>query len=88
MQEEGLRLLKDELRSQIARNRVPHGPNKTARATVHLLHRALRDKVFAVYSAAAEAIRMFFAEFVPSRYALDHVTIVQSCQKPLFTTGF
>lgn len=44
-----------------------HSSNKIARATVFLLHRALKDKVFAVYSLAAEVIRAFFTEFVPTR---------------------
>jgi len=44
-----------------------HSPNKMARAAVQLLHRTLRDKVFAVYNLSAEIIRFFFTEFVPGR---------------------
>lgn len=42
-------------------------PNKTARAAILLLHRALRDKVFSVYSLAAQLIRFFFAEFAADK---------------------
>ncbi|XP_021918251.1 centrosomal protein of 104 kDa isoform X2 [Zootermopsis nevadensis] len=69
--EEGLRLLKEELRALVSGDsnlyQQHNSPNKTARAAIFLLHRALRDKVYAVYSLAAEAIRLFFIEFVPTR---------------------
>lgn len=45
-----------------------HSANKTARAAILLLHRALRDKVFSVYSLAAQLIRIFFSEFATDRY--------------------
>lgn len=64
--EEGLMLLKEELKtfdSAVSK----HSPNKTARAAILLLHRALRDKVFSVYSLAAQLIRIFFAEFAADR---------------------
>jgi hypothetical protein len=71
--EEGLRLLKEELRALVSGDsnldQQHTSPNKIARASIFLLHRALRDKVYAVYSLAAEAIRLFFAEFVPTRYS-------------------
>ncbi|KAF5301114.1 hypothetical protein FQR65_LT08944 [Abscondita terminalis] len=41
--------------------------NKTGRAAIFLLHRALRDKVFSVYSLANEVIRLYFVQFVPGR---------------------
>ncbi|GLH11379.1 Blast:Centrosomal protein of 104 kDa, partial [Gryllus bimaculatus] len=75
--EEGLRLLKEELRAQASgeSTRAPQAPpNKTARAAVFLLHRALRDKVYSVYSLAAEAIRIFFTEFVPTRVTAAEVS--------------
>ncbi|PSN39132.1 Centrosomal protein of 104 kDa [Blattella germanica] len=69
--EEGLRLLKEELRALVSGDSTldqqHNSPNKIARAAIFLLHRALRDKVYAVYSLSAEAIRMFFTEFVPAR---------------------
>ncbi|KAJ9597964.1 hypothetical protein L9F63_011165, partial [Diploptera punctata] len=69
--EEGLRLLKEEMRALVSGDSTleqqHNSPNKIARATIFLLHRALRDKVYAVYSLAAEAIRLFFTEFVPTR---------------------
>ncbi|PNF19286.1 Centrosomal protein of 104 kDa [Cryptotermes secundus] len=69
--EEGLRLLKEELRALVSGDsnldQQHNSPNKIARAAIFLLHRALRDKVYAVYSLAAEAIRLFFTEFVPAR---------------------
>lgn len=68
--EEGLQNLKDGLLS--FDEKPPTGtaalsPNKTARAATFLLHRALRDHVFSVYSLAAEVTRIFFTEFVPGR---------------------
>lgn len=59
--------LKEELRtfdSEVSK----HSANKTARAAILLLHRALRDKVFSVYSLAAQLIRIFFSEFATDRY--------------------
>ena len=77
--EEGLRLLKEELRALVSGDsnldQQHNSPNKIARASIFLLHRALRDKVYAVYSLAAEAIRLFFAEFVPARYSHIKQTI-------------
>ncbi|XP_030760199.1 centrosomal protein of 104 kDa [Sitophilus oryzae] len=63
--EEGLRRLKEELLCYDATKM--HTPNKTARAAIFLLHRALRDKVFSVYNLANEVIRLFFVQFVPGR---------------------
>lgn len=67
--EEGLMQLKEELRTfdlEVSK----HSANKTARAAILLLHRALRDKVYSVYSLAAQLIRIFFSEFATDRY--DH----------------
>ncbi|KAI4498659.1 hypothetical protein M0802_006365 [Mischocyttarus mexicanus] len=64
--EEGLMQLKEELKTfdpEVSK----HSANKTARAAILLLHRALRDKVFSVYSLAAQLIRIFFAEFAADR---------------------
>jgi len=64
--EEGLMQLKEELKTfdlEVSK----HSPNKTARAAILLLHRALRDKVFSVYSLAAQLIRLFFSEFAADR---------------------
>ncbi|XP_031343971.1 centrosomal protein of 104 kDa isoform X2 [Photinus pyralis] len=63
--EEGLNRLKEELLTYNA-NRM-HTANKTGRAAIFLLHRALRDKVFSVYSLANEVIRLYFVQFVPGR---------------------
>lgn len=63
--EEGLNRLKEELITYD--NTRMHTANKTARAAIFLLHRALRDKVFSVYSLANEVIRLFFTQFVPGR---------------------
>lgn len=64
--EEGLMMLKEELKKfdpEVSK----HSANKTARAAILLLHRALRDKVFSVYSLAAQLIRIFFSEFATNR---------------------
>lgn len=44
-----------------------HPPNKMTRAAVQLLHRTLRDKVFAVYNLSADLIRFLFSEYIPGR---------------------
>ncbi|XP_063975581.1 centrosomal protein of 104 kDa isoform X2 [Diachasmimorpha longicaudata] len=70
--EEGLMQLKEELRKfdiQVSK----HTPNKTARAAILLLHRALRDKVFSVYSLAAQLIRIFFSEFATDRVSAAEI---------------
>ncbi|KYN20671.1 hypothetical protein ALC57_06988 [Trachymyrmex cornetzi] len=70
--EEGLMQLKEELKtfdSAVSK----HSPNKTARAAILLLHRALRDKVFSVYSLAAQLIRIFFAEFAADRVSSTEI---------------
>lgn len=63
--EDGLNRLKEDL--LLYDNTKIHAPNKTARAAIFLLHRALRDKVFTVYNLANEVIRFFFTQFVPGR---------------------
>jgi centrosomal protein CEP104 len=82
--EEGLRLLKEELRALVSGDsnldQQHNSPNKIARASIFLLHRALRDKVYAVYSLAAEAIRLFFSEFVQARYSHSKHTL-SGCKK-------
>ncbi|KAE8748044.1 hypothetical protein FOCC_FOCC005239 [Frankliniella occidentalis] len=70
--EEGLRRLRSELCDE---GRATPQPNKKARAAIFLLHRALRDKVFSVYSLAAEVIRLFFTHFVPDRWAIYFVDV-------------
>lgn len=71
--------LKEELRTfdtEVSK----HSANKTARAAILLLHRALRDKVYSVYSLAAQLIRIFFSEFATDRYdhSLYHIATKQS----------
>ncbi|KAK9872526.1 hypothetical protein WA026_017991 [Henosepilachna vigintioctopunctata] len=69
--EEGLKRLKEDLLSYD--HTKMHTANKTARGAIFLLHRALRDKVFSVYSLANEVIRLFFVQFVPSRVSSAEV---------------
>ncbi|KAG6451497.1 hypothetical protein O3G_MSEX007194 [Manduca sexta] len=64
--EEGLARLRAELTSP-SNGSTKTSPNKTARAAALLLQRALRDKVFSVYSQANEVVRVLFQEFVPDR---------------------
>ncbi|KAK0170867.1 hypothetical protein PV328_008662 [Microctonus aethiopoides] len=71
--EEGLMLLKEELKKfdgEVSK----HSANKTARAAILLLHRALRDKVFSVYSLAAQLIRIFFSEFATERVSSTEIS--------------
>lgn len=64
--EEGLARLRSELTCP-SNGSSKTSPNKTARAAALLLQRALRDKVFSVYSQANEVVRTLFQEFVPDR---------------------
>ncbi|XP_065353276.1 centrosomal protein of 104 kDa isoform X4 [Cloeon dipterum] len=68
--EDGLRLLREELTrpaTDACNGFEKHSANKTARAAIFLLHRALKDKVYAVYTLAADVLRLFFVQFVPTR---------------------
>ncbi|KAM3956825.1 centrosomal protein of 104 kDa [Aphomia sociella] len=69
--EEGLARLRAELSAPAASART--SPNKTARAAALLLQRALRDKVFSVYSQANELVRALFQDFVPDRVCAAEV---------------
>lgn len=65
---EGLKLMESSMKSfMFDEVDVRHSPNKMTRAAVQLLHRTLRDKVFAVYNLSAEIIRFMFSEFIPGR---------------------
>lgn len=64
--EEGLARLRAELTTP-SNGSTKTSPNKTARAAALLLQRALRDKVFSVYSQANEGVRVLFQQFVPDR---------------------
>lgn len=70
--EEGLMLLKQELKD-FDLTTSKNSANKTARAAILLLHRALRDKVFSVYSLAAQLIRIFFSEFATNRVSSTEI---------------
>ncbi|XP_059055953.1 centrosomal protein of 104 kDa [Achroia grisella] len=69
--EEGLARLRAALAAPAAGARS--SPNKTARAAAALLQRALRDKVFSVYSQANELVRALFQDFVPDRVCAAEV---------------
>lgn len=49
------------------------GPNKIARSAAFLLHRAVRDAVYSVFSQATETVRVLFLEFVPNRVSPNEV---------------
>ncbi|CAG4939723.1 unnamed protein product [Colias eurytheme] len=70
--EEGLARLRAELTSP-SNGSTKTSPNKTARAAAILLQRALRDKVFSVYSQANEVVRVLFKDFVPDRVCAAEV---------------
>ncbi|XP_076374958.1 centrosomal protein of 104 kDa isoform X1 [Megalopta genalis] len=70
--EEGLMQLKEELKT-FDPEVLKHSANKTARAAILLLHRALRDKVYSVYSLAAQLIRIFFSEFATDRVSSNEI---------------
>ncbi|KOB69240.1 Uncharacterized protein OBRU01_17087 [Operophtera brumata] len=69
---EGLARLRSELTCP-SNGSSKTSPNKTARAAALLLQRALRDKVFSVYSQANEVVRTLFHEFVPDRVCAAEV---------------
>ncbi|KPJ00713.1 Centrosomal protein of 104 kDa [Papilio xuthus] len=70
--EEGLSRLRAELTAP-SDGSSKTSPNKTARAAATLLQRALRDKVFSVYSLANEVVISLFKEFVPDRVCAAEV---------------
>ncbi|CAK1591242.1 unnamed protein product [Parnassius mnemosyne] len=70
--EEGLSRLRGELTTP-SNGSSKTSPNKTARAAATLLQRALRDKVFSVYSQANEVVIALFKEFVPDRVCAAEV---------------
>ncbi|XP_036321654.1 centrosomal protein of 104 kDa isoform X2 [Rhagoletis pomonella] len=49
------------------------GPNKVARSAALLLHRAVRDAVYSVFSQATETVRVLFLEYVPGRVSQSEV---------------
>lgn len=69
--EDGLIQLRDILRET---TKSPEfGYNKTTRGATLLLHRAIRDAVFSVFSAAAETIRCLFCEFIPGKVSSSEI---------------
>ncbi|XP_050434404.1 centrosomal protein of 104 kDa [Adelges cooleyi] len=64
---EGLKSMEGSIKNFMVDGDSRHPPNKITRAAVQLLHRTLRDKVFAVYNLSANIIRFLFSEFVPGR---------------------
>ncbi|XP_049879827.1 centrosomal protein of 104 kDa [Pectinophora gossypiella] len=77
--EEGLARLRAELTTP-SNGSSKTSPNKTARAAALLLQRALRDKVFSVYSQANEGVRVLFQQFIPDRVCAAEV---QRCLEKL-----
>lgn len=69
--EDALTQLRDILRSE---QKPEFGYNKTTRGATILLHRAVRDAVFSVFSAAAETIRCLFCEFIPGKVSNSEVS--------------
>lgn len=68
--EEGLTKLRNILKNE---SPPEFGFNKTTRGATLLLHRAVRDAVFSVFSAAAETIRCLFCEFVPGKVSNSEI---------------
>ncbi|CAD7086006.1 unnamed protein product [Hermetia illucens] len=69
--EDGLVRLRNFLRGQ--EGDYTAGANKIARSAALLLHRAVRDAVYSVFSQATETVRVLFLEFVPSRVSPNEV---------------
>ncbi|KAL7034045.1 hypothetical protein ACKWTF_007830 [Chironomus riparius] len=68
--EEALLMLREILKNP---EKPEFGYNKTTRGATILLHRAIRDAVFSVFSAAAETIRCLFCEFIPEKVSNSEV---------------
>ncbi|XP_050546423.1 centrosomal protein of 104 kDa isoform X2 [Daktulosphaira vitifoliae] len=71
---EGLKQMEGTIKDSIANDNSHHSPNKMTRAAIQLLHRTLRDKVFAVYNLSADIIRFIFSEFIPGRVSTGEVS--------------
>lgn len=63
----------DEAFHSLEAQRVAIGVNKIARSSTLLLHRAVRDAVFSVFSLATETVRALFVDFVPGRVTASEV---------------
>ncbi|XP_055901824.1 centrosomal protein of 104 kDa isoform X2 [Eupeodes corollae] len=71
--EDGLMRLRNFLKGQETEGECVAGANKVARSAALLLHRAVRDAVYSVFSQATETVRVLFLEFVPSRVSQSEV---------------
>ncbi|XP_034667177.1 centrosomal protein of 104 kDa isoform X2 [Drosophila subobscura] len=75
--EDGLMRLRNFLKElevvEVASNEHAASPNKVARSAALLLHRAVRDAVYSVFSQATETVRVLFLEFVPGRVSPSEV---------------
>ncbi|EDV98770.1 centrosomal protein of 104 kDa isoform X2 [Drosophila grimshawi] len=76
--EDGLMRLRNFLKEQDGLAELPSNehaasPNKVARSAALLLHRAVRDAVYSVFSQATEAVRVLFLEYVPGRVSPSEV---------------
>lgn len=72
--EDGLSQLRDILKNSSDAESPQFGYNKTTRATTLLLHRAVRDAVFSVFSAATETIRCLFCDFIPGKVSNSEIS--------------
>jgi centrosomal protein CEP104 len=68
--EDALTQLREMLRGE---DKPEFGYNKTTRGATILLHRAVRDAVFSVFSASAETIRCLFCEFITGKVSNSEV---------------
>lgn len=75
--EDGLMRLRNFLKEhdllEASSNEHAASPNKVARSAALLLHRAVRDAVYSVFSQATETVRMLFLEYVPGRVSPNEV---------------
>ncbi|KRJ99174.1 centrosomal protein of 104 kDa isoform X1 [Drosophila yakuba] len=75
--EDGLMRLRNFLKEHdlvdSSSNEHAASPNKVARSAALLLHRAVRDAVYSVFSQATETVRMLFLEYVPGRVSPNEV---------------
>ncbi|XP_030562086.1 centrosomal protein of 104 kDa isoform X2 [Drosophila novamexicana] len=65
--------LKEREKVEAEGNEHAASPNKVARSAALLLHRAVRDAVYSVFSQATETVRVLFLEYVPGRVSPNEV---------------
>ena len=89
--ESGIRSLKQELETYAHSNDNNHTPNQVCRAASTLLERAIKDKVFSVFSLANDLLLTILTDFIKkNRWDLESLSKKKKRNRLLFhdTTVF